>query len=250
MAERVAGRSWQALELTKLALRQHRPATTAFDIAAQAVLFESEDKRAADDRVPGRPGEASPRPGSRAASRRSVEKPGAARPGCVADPVPPFRVRQLTIEDGLDLAGWSRPGAWHIEDALEAPEPDEGYWAVVDTRRRLLGFCCVGAAARVPGRHRDDYVLDVAIGIRPQLAGRGWSGELGRAAVAICRVGGAGPPAADHRRRNGTRSAGTPHSRPGSPGSRTPGLEPPAIRDLRADTMIRPIAAAPQGVNT
>ncbi len=36
MAERIADRSWQALELTKLALRQHRPATTAFDMAAQA----------------------------------------------------------------------------------------------------------------------------------------------------------------------------------------------------------------------
>ena len=100
-----------------------------------------------------------------------------------ADPVPPFRVRQLTIEDGLDLASWSRPGAWHIEDALAAPEPDEGYWAVVDSNDTLLGFCCVGAAARVPGAPRDDYVIDVAIGIRPQLAGRGWSSELGRAAV-------------------------------------------------------------------
>jgi L-amino acid N-acyltransferase YncA len=104
-------------------------------------------------------------------------------PGRIADPVPPFRVRQLTIEDGLDLASWSRPGAWHIEDALEAPEPDEGYWAVVDAGGTLLGFCCVGAAARVPGAPQDDYVVDVAIGIRPQLAGRGWSAELGRAAV-------------------------------------------------------------------
>jgi hypothetical protein len=43
----------------------------------------------------------------------------------VADPVPPFHVRQLTIEDGLAVASWSRPGAWRIEDALEAPEPDE-----------------------------------------------------------------------------------------------------------------------------
>ncbi|MGH3280276.1 MAG: hypothetical protein ACRDNW_14220 [Trebonia sp.] len=33
-----------ALELTKLALRSHRPATTAFDITAQALLFSSQDK--------------------------------------------------------------------------------------------------------------------------------------------------------------------------------------------------------------
>ncbi len=44
LAEAVGRRSWRALELTKLALRQHRPATTGFDVAAQALLFESDDK--------------------------------------------------------------------------------------------------------------------------------------------------------------------------------------------------------------
>jgi enoyl-CoA hydratase len=50
MAEAVAERSWRALELTKLALRLHRPATTGFDVAAQALLFESDDKRQRMDR--------------------------------------------------------------------------------------------------------------------------------------------------------------------------------------------------------
>jgi len=45
MAAGIATRSWRALELTKLALRLHRPATTTFDVAAQALLFESDDKR-------------------------------------------------------------------------------------------------------------------------------------------------------------------------------------------------------------
>ncbi len=44
-AAEIAKRSWRALELTKLALRLHRPATTTFDVAAQALLFESDDKR-------------------------------------------------------------------------------------------------------------------------------------------------------------------------------------------------------------
>jgi enoyl-CoA hydratase len=181
LADRITTRSWQALELTKLALRQHRPATTAFDVAAQAVLFDSDDKRQRmtaflDDRAARRRDRA-------AANRPDTAAQPVDRPRGVAEPAPPFRVRQLTIEDGLDLAGWSQPGAWHIEDALEAPEPDEGYWAVVDSKDTLLGFCCVGGAARPPGAPQDDYVIDVAIGIRPQLAGRGWSGELGRAAV-------------------------------------------------------------------
>lgn len=46
LADTIAKRSWRALELTKLALRLNRPATTSFDVVAQALLFESDDKRA------------------------------------------------------------------------------------------------------------------------------------------------------------------------------------------------------------
>jgi enoyl-CoA hydratase/carnithine racemase len=44
LALAIARQSWRALELTKLGLRVHRPATTIFDIAAQALLFDGEDK--------------------------------------------------------------------------------------------------------------------------------------------------------------------------------------------------------------
>jgi len=40
----INARSWRALELTKLALRSQRQATTTFDLAAQALLFGTEDK--------------------------------------------------------------------------------------------------------------------------------------------------------------------------------------------------------------
>jgi len=46
IAATMAKQSWRALELTKLALRLHAPDTTAFDLAAQALLFESDDKHA------------------------------------------------------------------------------------------------------------------------------------------------------------------------------------------------------------
>jgi enoyl-CoA hydratase/carnithine racemase len=44
LAERIGRQSWRALELTKLALRSHRPATTAFDAVGQALLFGTQDK--------------------------------------------------------------------------------------------------------------------------------------------------------------------------------------------------------------
>jgi enoyl-CoA hydratase/carnithine racemase len=45
MAATVGKRSWRAVELTKLALGLYRPATTSFDVVAQALSFESDDKR-------------------------------------------------------------------------------------------------------------------------------------------------------------------------------------------------------------
>ena len=44
LAGKITRQSWRALELTKLALRSNRPATTTFDVAAQALLFGSQDK--------------------------------------------------------------------------------------------------------------------------------------------------------------------------------------------------------------
>jgi RimJ/RimL family protein N-acetyltransferase len=94
-----------------------------------------------------------------------------------------FRVRPLTIEDGMDIAMWRYPGPWAVYDALEAPQQDEGYWAVCDGAGKLAGFCCLGDAARPVGLDPAPDALDVAIGINPELAGRGLGAELGRAAV-------------------------------------------------------------------
>ena len=100
---------------------------------------------------------------------------------------PPFRVRQLTIEDGMDVAMWRYPGAWAVADALEAPRPDEGYWALVDARDVLVGLCALGAPARPGGLPEAPATLDVQIGIRPELLGQGLGADLGRAAVDYAR---------------------------------------------------------------
>ncbi len=102
-------------------------------------------------------------------------------------PVPPFHVRQLTIEDGLTLAASPQPAAWQVHDALQPFRADEGYWAVADSQDILLGFCCLGEPARTAGESGHPAVLDIAIGIRSDLSGRGWGAELGRAAVAYAQ---------------------------------------------------------------
>ena len=149
-----------------------------------------------------------------------------------APPVPPFHVRQLTIEDGLTLAASPQPGAWQVYDALEPFPPDEGYWAVADSQDCLLGFCCLGEPARAPGETGHPAVLDIAIGIRSDLSGRGWGAELGRAAVAYARSVALDRrlthhrPGLEHRRaarRRAVRLRPLRHDRPGRPPVHHPG---------------------------
>jgi len=97
--------------------------------------------------------------------------------------VPPYSVRDLSIEDGLDIAMWKTPGPWAVEDSLQPPRADEGYWGVRDARGALIGFCCFGQAARVPGLEGSPSVLDVALGLRPELTGQGLSRPFAAAVI-------------------------------------------------------------------
>lgn len=45
LADRVARRSWAAMEFTKAAIAQNNRPTVGLDVAAQAVLFDTDDKR-------------------------------------------------------------------------------------------------------------------------------------------------------------------------------------------------------------
>lgn len=97
--------------------------------------------------------------------------------------VPPLRVSELTIEDGLDMAMWRAPGPWTVEDSLKPPQPDEGYWAVRDAEDKLVGYCCFGEKARPLGLPAKLGTLDVALGLDPTMSGHGVSRLLAAAVV-------------------------------------------------------------------
>jgi RimJ/RimL family protein N-acetyltransferase len=99
----------------------------------------------------------------------------------------PYRVAELTIEDGLDIAMWPTPGPWAVQDSLQPPRADEGYWAVRDAADILIGFCCLGEAARAPALAADAALLDVALGLAPPLTGRRLSHDFAAAVVAHAR---------------------------------------------------------------
>jgi RimJ/RimL family protein N-acetyltransferase len=63
----------------------------------------------------------------------------------------------------------------HLEaTALTWAGPDSGCFAARDAGGEVVGFCSFGADARVPGGdYADARALDVGLGLRPDLTGRG-----------------------------------------------------------------------------
>lgn len=101
-----------------------------------------------------------------------------------------YRVRPLTPEQGEAMAGWAYPGPWAVYDVTGPVDPAEGFWAVVDETddvdetEDVVGFACFGVEARVPGLEARPGVLDVGVGMRPDLTGQGRGREFASAVLA------------------------------------------------------------------
>lgn len=71
-------------------------------------------------------------------------------------------------------------------DEVLAEMLDGSFYAVLDEGGELTGFVAFGATAQIPGGHTygayRDEALDIGLGMRPDLTGRG----LGRAFLAAC----------------------------------------------------------------
>ncbi len=60
------------------------------------------------------------------------------------------------------------------EDLEEYLDPSNGYFSILDEHGELLGSCCLGPGGQVRGGEYDDpSALDVGIGLRPDLTGKG-----------------------------------------------------------------------------
>src|SRR5919112_1793756 len=109
-----------------------------------------------------------------------------------------MRVRDLTPADLEDIAGWRYDDRWAVYDSDGPLDPGLGYWAVVDdvpsgdgTAERLVGFGCLGEDARVPGLTEADGVLDVGVGMRPDLVGQGLGPDFATTVLDFARQRGA-----------------------------------------------------------
>jgi ribosomal-protein-alanine N-acetyltransferase len=91
-----------------------------------------------------------------------------------------MHVRSLTKSDARDIATWGYPNRYSTYDVGEIVTAARGFWTVAQ-ETELVGYCCFGHEARVPGVQEEEGTLDVGYGMRPDLVGQG----LGPAFVAV-----------------------------------------------------------------
>lgn len=102
---------------------------------------------------------------------------------------PDVVVRPLTDADREAISTWRYPGELAIyspgDDAFALEEPD--HVALSSSRGELYGYGTIGAEAQVPGGRYDvaDGVLDVGLGLRPDLVGAGLGGPAMQAVLAV-----------------------------------------------------------------
>jgi [ribosomal protein S18]-alanine N-acetyltransferase len=95
-----------------------------------------------------------------------------------------YELRPLTAEQGEEMAQWRYPGPWAIYDVTGPLDPAEGFWSVLDGSGDVVGYACFGFEARVPGLEERPGVLDVGVGMRPDLTGQGRGREFAEAVLA------------------------------------------------------------------
>jgi [ribosomal protein S18]-alanine N-acetyltransferase len=83
-----------------------------------------------------------------------------------------MEVLPLTPADARSIATWRYPGRYATYDDVEVVSAARGYWAV-HHEGTLVGRCCFGHEARVPGVVEEPGILDVGYGMRPDLMGQG-----------------------------------------------------------------------------
>jgi RimJ/RimL family protein N-acetyltransferase len=106
----------------------------------------------------------------------------------------------MTEAEARAVAGWRYDGPYALYDGSDDPaalaemlDPANPYYAALTPAGEFVGYFCYGPPATVGGeRHRDAFggegVLDVGLGMRPDLTGRGLGLAFVRAGLDFARA--------------------------------------------------------------
>ena len=88
-----------------------------------------------------------------------------------------YYFRPMTDTDAVAVSGWRYDVPYSVYNGdprgiATLLDPRNAYYTVRSEDRGLIGMCCFGPDARVPGARYDDAALDVGLGMRPDLTGQ------------------------------------------------------------------------------
>jgi len=97
-----------------------------------------------------------------------------------------YSISPITLENALKILTWHYQPPYDIYDPIPGDldcffTPEYRYHQVQDQKGDLIGYCCYGEDARVPGgdyRQGEPEILDVGIGLKPELTGQGLGKEF------------------------------------------------------------------------
>ena len=92
-----------------------------------------------------------------------------------------YTISPLSEENAREITTWRYEVPFDLYDLRMDNlsgfvNPEYRYYQVQDRRGNLVGYCCFGLDAQVPGgdyRLSEPHVLDVGVGLRPDLVGQG-----------------------------------------------------------------------------
>jgi [ribosomal protein S18]-alanine N-acetyltransferase len=89
-------------------------------------------------------------------------------------------IRDLTRAEAAEIGSWRYPGRYATYDVDDPSILEQDHWAVVE-HGVLVGYCCFGPPARVPGAQAEPGTLDVGYGCAPNRMGHGHGTQFVRA---------------------------------------------------------------------
>ena len=106
-----------------------------------------------------------------------------------------YSISPLGKDNAREISTWSYDHPYDLYDLVPNDlsgllNPDYYYHQVLDQNEDLIGYCCFGLDARVPGGKyliNEPKVLDIGVGMRPDLTGEGRGYEFISAVLEFAR---------------------------------------------------------------
>lgn len=94
-----------------------------------------------------------------------------------------------------EIAGWRYESPYDVYDVRSDEEaikymldPVNRFYVIVDEEKLPVGFCSFGPDGQVPGGDYSKDALDIGMGVRPDLTGKGMGTEFVKAARAFAHT--------------------------------------------------------------